>query len=703
MATLQRIRNHSVALLVIVGLAMAAFIIGDLLTSSSSIMQSNRDKVVTVNGKKVTYEEFETERNRKQEFIKAMYNQDLDNAATEQLTQQVYNEFVTKLLLNEACEETGLAVTPGEVNEMVQGTHTATVLKQLFGEENAKAAGQFFTNVIVNDSWEDAQQQMPFATQNNWAEIEDQIKLVRTMEKYNALVAAAVKPNKLEAQDNFAGDNEQATFAYVRKSAYTVADSLVKVSDSDLKDYYQATKRLYKNADMVSVAYIAVPLRPSQADFKAVLSDMEAVKDEFRTAADISDLVNSNSEIPYVDAFVRLSTFEGDVKTFVENGGKDDFMEPALQDGSAYVMARIIDKTVAPDSFQVELMMFADKARYDSVASLKLTVDSVFTKAALTANENPQLAQQAGRLGWMNEVQLLNQLGKDLRDKVVATPRGSLFTYESDGVQKLYYIGRVTDLTAPVQKAKVALYANSVTPSSTTRRDEYGKLNNFLTEFSTVKAMRDSARARGFNMLETNVYTNSYTVGRVEDARQAVRFAFENDLNTVSEIYECGDNLLVVAPVRKVEAGYMSLKDTTFQKQIRNMGVLPLKKVEYLVEKAKTATDKSLAGYAAVLEADIDTAKFVNFNLGSISGLGNEPAVVASALKAQTGELVGPIAGKNNVVVLQLIEKAGKDLPYDEAARLQAVASSRDYSAVARPVSTLQQQADIEDYRVTFY
>jgi len=703
MATLQRIRNHSVALLVIVGLAMAAFIIGDLLTSSSSIMQSNRDKVVTVNGKKVTYEEFETERNRKQEFIKAMYNQDLDNAATEQLTQQVYNEFVTKLLLNEACEETGLAVTPGEVNEMVQGAHTATVLKQLFGEQNAKQAGQYFTNLIVNDSWEEAQQQMPFATQSNWAEIEDQIKLVRTMEKYNALVSAAVKPNKLEAEDNFAGDNEQATFAYVRKSAYTVADSLVKVSDSDLKDYYQATKRLYKNPDMVSVAYIAVPLHPSQADYQSVLADMETVKEEFKTGADISDLVNSNSEIPYLDAFVRLNTFEGDVKTFVENGKKDDFMEPALQDESAYVMARIIDKTVAPDSFQVELMMFADKAKYDSVAALNLKVDSVFTKAALTANENPQLAQQAGRLGWANEVQLLKQLGKDLRDQVVSTPKGGLFKFQTDGVQPVYYIGRVTDLTAPVEKAKVALYANSVTPSSATRREEYGKLNNFLTEFNTVKAMRDSARAKGFNMLETNVYTNSYSVGRVSDARQAVRFAFENDVNSISEIFECGDNLLVVAPVRKVNAGYMSLKDTTFQKQLRSMGVMPLKKVEYLVEKANTATDKSLEGYAAVLEADIDTAKFVNFNLGSISGLGNEPAVVAAALKAQKGEVAGPIAGKNNVVVLQVIDKAGKDLQYDEAARLKAVASSREYTSAAQPISTLQQQADIKDYRVTFY
>ncbi len=703
MATLQRIRNHSVALLVIVGLAMAAFIIGDLLTSSSSIMQSSRDKVVTVNGKKVTYEEFETERNRKQEFVKAMYNQDIDNSATEQLTQQVYNEFVTKLLLNEACEETGLSVTPGEVNELVQGTHTSSVLKQLFGEQNAKAAGAYFANIIINDSWEEAQQQIPFATQSNWAEIEDQIKLVRTIEKYNTLIGTAVKPNKLEAEDNFAGDNEQATFAYVRKSAYTVADSLIKVSDKDLKAYYQSSKRLFKTPDMVTLAYIAVPLRPSQADFQSALADMQAVEEEFKSADDISDLVNSNSEVPYLDAFVRMDAFEGEVRDFVENGQKNDFYAPSLQDANSYVMARILDKTVAPDSFQVELMMFADQAKYDSVAALKLTVDSVFTNAAITANENSQLAQQAGRLGWMNEAQLLNQLGNELRNQVVATRKGNIFKYETDGVQKVYYIGRVTDLTAPVQKAKVAIYATTVSPSSATRRTEYGKLNNFLTDFKTVKAMRDSARSRGFNMLEANVYTNSSQVGRVSDARQAVRFGFENKVNTVSEIYECGDNLLVVAPVRKVEAGYSSLSDTLFQQQVRNLLVMPAKKVEYLVEEANRVSDKTLQGYAQAFGADIDTAKFVNFNLASISGLGNEPAVIASALKADKGALVGPIAGKNNVVVLQLIDKVGKDLQYDEAARIQTVASGREYAAAAQPLNTLQQEADIEDNRVTFY
>ena len=112
MAVLQRIRNHSILLLVIVGLAMVAFIVGDLITSSSSIVQSRRDKVVTVDGQKVTYEEYEAARQRRQDFVKAMQGQELDNQSTQQLNNQVYQEIVTKNLIEKACKKFGLVVSP---------------------------------------------------------------------------------------------------------------------------------------------------------------------------------------------------------------------------------------------------------------------------------------------------------------------------------------------------------------------------------------------------------------------------------------------------------------------------------------------------------------------------------------------------------------------------------------------------------------
>lgn len=696
MAVLQRIRNHSVALLIIVGFAMAAFIIGDLLTSSSSIMQSTRDKVLTINGNKVTYEQFETARQRKSEFFKAMMGKELDNNTSQQLTQSVYNEFVTKGLLNEAADKLGLAVTADEVNELVQGDRLSPVLTQYFGEQ-AKSIAQFFANLVVNDDFEQASAQFPFATRSNWAEIEDEITLARMMDKYSNLVKAAVQPNKLEALDSFNGDNEECTFAYVKVSPLKVADAEVKVSNEAVKNYYNATKRSYKlPTQSRAINYIAIQLRPSQADFDAVLADMESVRNEFATSEDVADLVNSNSLVSYVDAFVNNNNFSGDLKTFVDGGDTQNILEPSLQEGTVYMMARIMDKTVAPDSLQLALVVVPSKEEADSIKALMATD----AEAALAGYSQQQVFN-----GWVTESLTVQQFGKEISDKLFAASKNSIVEHNTEnGVNQIYYVAKVLEQTKPVAKSKVAVYALEVTPSSTTRRDEFGRLNQFLTDNKTIKQMQDSASSAGFFMMPTTIAATSYNVGQVKDARQAVRFAFQNDKGDVSEIFECDDNLLVVAITGDIQDGYYNLNDTTFYKNVSNSYPIPQAKIEKICNDINASGNKNLADIAATYEAVVDTAKFVNFNLPSISGLGLEPKVVASATKANPGSFVGPIVGRNAAVVLQVIDKNNKGLEYDESARLETLARSRDYMYAGNSaIVALQNAADINDNRINFY
>ena len=692
MAVLQRIRNHSVALLVIVGLAMAAFIVGDLLTSTSSILQSTRDKVVTVNGKKVTSEQFETLRQRKTEFYKSMMGRELDNAASQQLTQTVYDEIIVSNLLEETGNKLGLSVTDDEINELVQGQHTSPVLTQLFGEQ-AKAYAQVFTNIIVNDNFEEAEQQYPFVTRNNWMEIESQIKLNRLMTKYQALVAAAVKPNKLEALDNFNGDNEECSFAYVRLNPSSVADNDVKVSTEDVKKFYESTKRNYKLPTKVrEINYIAVQLRPSQDDFDAVKADLEAVRDEFATSQDVSDLVNSNSIVPYVDAFVNNNNFTGDLKDFVDTGDMTGILEPNIQDGTVYMMARIMDKTTAPDSLKLALVVVPTKEEADSV--LNLMGDPEVALAGYN--------QQQSVNTWVTEAVSVQQFGKELADIIFTAGVNKTFSHKFNDV---YFVGKVTEATKPVAKSKVAVYAEEVIPSSTTRREEHGKLHQFLTENKSIKAMQDSATSYNYFMMPTTIGYTAYNVGQVGDARQAVRFAFQGEKGDISEIYEFNDNLLVVAITGDIQEGYSNLSDTTFYKQIVNAYVLPQAKIAKLVNDIKAKGSSNLSDIASAFEAKVDTAQFVNFNLSSVSGLGAEPAVIAEALKAAPGTLLAPVAGRSSAVVLQVLDKNNKGLEYDEAASMQAVANSRDYMLVANGAafSVLQNNAEIEDNRLIFY
>ena len=694
MAALQRIRQHSVALLVIVGGAMVAFIVGDLIQSSSSIMQSSRDKVVTINGKKVTYEDYEAARQRKQDFYKAMQGKELDNQATQQLNNQVYNEFITKNLINAACEKLGISVTKDETNELIQGQNLSPVLTQMFGQQASQIVN-YFVNLITNDAFDQAAQQNPFFTQQNWAEIEDEVVLNRLVEKYTGLVAAAITPNKLEAKDNFDGDNQECSFAYVKQYANSVADSLVSVSKDDVAKYYESTKRNYKlNADRRNVSYINVALRPSEQDYAEAEADIKAVRDEFATTSDIEEMVNGNSTVNYMDAWLPVSGMEGEIKEFVEQNAAGAILEPH-RDGDTYLMARIMDKTVAPDSIEIAVVMVPTTEEADSIYGVLAAASDA--DAALASYN-----QQQKYVGWMQDPALLQSFGNDVRNKVRETANGT--TFKHDVNDNVHMVCKVTGRTAPVALAKVAVYATEVFPSTRTRGEEYGKLNRFLTTYKTIQQMQDSARSAGFMMMPTTLYATSYNVGSVQDARKAVQYAFQNKKGNVSEIIETGDNLLVVAITGDVEKGYISLSDTTFYKQLSMFNVLPLKKVEKLAADFAAVSNKTMEGYAAAFNnASIDTAKFVNFNLSNVMGLGAEPKVFEAALKANVGDVL-TVAGKNAVVALQLLSKNDKGLEYDEAARTQAVARGREYAQVANAaLQVLQNNAEIEDNRINFY
>lgn len=697
MAALQRIRNHSVALLVIVGLAMVAFIVGDLITSSSSIVQSSRDKVVTINGKKVTYEEYEASRQRKQDFMKAFQGQELDNQASQQLNQQVYNEFVTKNLIEAACEKLGLNVTTEELSSLVQGQNLSNVLLQMFGQQAPQIAS-YFVNLETTGGFDQAAMQNAFFTESNWNEIKDEIVLSRKVEKFTELISAAVTPNKLEAQDNFNGDNSEVSFAYVKQFSSSVADSLISISKDDVKKYYDSTKRNYKiGSSRVNVSYINVALRPSELDYAEAEEDIKAVREDFATTTEIADLVNGNSNVPYIDAFVAVSGLDSEIKDFVQANDVNAILEPHRVNGDVYMMARIMDKAVAADSTEIAVAFAPSHEEAD-----KLAAGMAASKDMAAALDT--IDQQQKFIGWMQDPALLQSFGDELRNKIRNASVNQIINHEIN--ENLHVVCKVTDKTKPVALAKVAVYATEVFPSTRTRGEEYGKLNRFLTTYKTVKQMQDSARANGFMMIPTTLYSTSYNVGGVADARKSVQFAFRNKKGSVSEIEETsGNNLLVVAVTGDVEDGYMSLADTTFYQQLSMFNVAPLKKVSYLESKFNEVADKTLAGYAASFpEASIDTAKFVNFNLSSVVGLGAEPKVFGAALKANVGDVI-TVAGRNAVVALQVLSKnENKGLEFDAAERIETVKRSREYAQITNAaLQVLQDNAEIEDNRINFY
>ena len=702
MATLQSIRNHPTLLLAVLGGGLILMIIMFGFDDYAGFFR-NDDTVLNVNGKKVGWTQFETERSHQSDFFQSFFNQDVNKSdVAHQINNQVFNQFVQEIILDEQLEDLGIAVSDAEVNELAQGSHISPVMTQVFGQ-NAQAYGQTFAQLVSENGFEEFQQKYnaPYMTLNNWLVLERQIISTRKAQKYGALLSAAIQPNVLEAEDVYNGENTDVAFSYVRKSAYDVADSLVSVKNSDIKAYYEAHKQNFKQSVKTrEISYIAVPLRPSDADRENVLENMNKIREEFATG-NAQEVVAANSIVPFVDAYLNNNTFRGELKEFVDANGADAVSEPQVYRGDIlsllgeesesdqnlaeyYYMARILGKRTASDS-------------------IKLVI------AGATAENQDSLFQaikkgdQDASANWTTGVNMI-AFEQGLREKIEAAKAGETFKYDfNNGQQQVYLVAKVVEKTAPVAQSKVAVYAERISPSSKTRRAEYGKLNEFSNTYPTLEQMKDSALTAGFRMRDANVATTNYDINEVKDCRQAIRFVFDGKKGDISEIYEDGGYLLLVGIKGDIEEGYASIDNEQLNNYIKMM-VTPEKKVAYLVENdfGKVA-DKTLEGYAAALGTSTQEASRVNFNTTSISGLGVEPKVVAEALKAAEGAVVGPIAGSNNVVVLKVTSKTDKGLEFNADNYKEKVSAVVYRNAAGVANQKLNTDATIVDNRIKFY
>lgn len=704
MAALQSIRNHPWVMTTVLGGGLILMIIMFGFDDYSGFINKTPD-VMEVNGNGVSRLDYENVRERKSNFYESFYNQDVNKAeASHQINNEVFNEFAQDIMLGSEYDEMGIGVSSEEINQLVHGNHISPVMTQIFGQQ-AQQLGATFAELVANNNFESfaMQYNAPWATMSNWLEIEAQIVRARKSQKLNALLATAIKPNKLEAEDAFNNENSEVAFTYVRKRASEVADSLINISTSDIKKYYDARKDMFKMSQKSrTVAYIAVPIRPSQADCDNTLANIEKNNEQFTAGTDIEELINNNSSVAYVDAYLNNNIFRGELKEFVEAGVAGAVKNPSIYSGD--ILALLGERSENDETLSEYYWTARIMGKVKAADSVKVILTAITPETTDSINKAMKDGKMDDQAQWLTDAATI-QFDNSIREKLFATQVGKTFTTTfNNGQADITVLGKVLEATAPVEKSKVAIYAEKINPSSKTRRTMYGELRDFTLAFPTIAAMQDSALNNGYRMADATVYTNSYSINEVKECRQAVRFAFDEPTGKVSEIYEENGYLLVVANKGEIQEDYASYNDPQVADYIKSQ-IIAEKKVAYLMANDfKGLEGKSVEEVAQALGSDVQSASRVSLSTNSVSGLGVEPEVIAKAVKAEAGTVVGPIAGKNNVVVLQVTEKTNKELTYDEASYLNKVASTSVYrSASSAANSVINREAEVVDNRIVFY
>ena len=352
MATLEKIRSKGLLLLIVVGLALVVFIVGDLVNSGSTYFQENSANVAVINGDKVKIRNYAEKMDQFNDVVKLQYGNNINDEMTEQIRQMVWESTVTEKVVGDECANIGMTVTKNELADMIVGNNISPMMmgNQMFFNEN----GQFDVNnvkqFIATIDSEEAAQNIPYEQlrlyRNYWRYWEHAIKVNRLQEKYTNLLNAALVVNPLEAKYAYENAKVSADAVYAMKNYFAIADSTINVSDAEIKALYNKKKEQFKQKQSADVKYIVVDIKPSTADFAEVEKWINDLKAEFTTTEDIAAMVNSNSDVQYRGENLVKEQIDADFQEFAFSGKAGDVMGPIFVNNT-YKMARIVETGIA--------------------------------------------------------------------------------------------------------------------------------------------------------------------------------------------------------------------------------------------------------------------------------------------------------------------------------------------------------------------
>lgn len=711
MATLEKIRNKAGLLVLVVGLALFAFIIGDFLNSGSTYFRQAQEKVAEINGEVINYQDYQQRIDDMSEVYKMQTgSSSLPEEYMTQIRQSVFDNMVQKIVLNDAAEEIGMSVCPDELFDMVQGENISPLIQQMPMFANPQT-GQFDKAALLNylKAIDDeniasipADQQGQFIKARNfWLFWEKNIKLQRLEQKYTTLLSKAISANKLDAQESFNETAETSNIVYAMQSYSTIPDSTIQVSQSEIDKLYNQRKESFKQKEAKVLKYISVDIRPSQEDYDNVQKDIEDLKNEFSTSEKVDDIVNENSDVPYVDAYFTDKAFDASLKQFATTASVGDVYGPVFEN-EKYRMFKLVAKTEAPDSVKVSHIMLAGK----SEAETKTLADSLMTAlkngsdfAELAKKYSAdQAAENGDELGWFTEVTALRGVNEDFKNAVFSSPLNKVTI-----VKSMYgtHLVKVTEQTKKVTKYKVADIDMAVSPSSKTYSNIYNELNQFISKNQDINKLDEAAKEAGYSIVTNQTVTaDNQMLGMIKNSRPVIRWAFQNEKGSISEIFECDDKFVIAAIESTLEEGYrpVQLVASSLKSEL-----IAKKKGEKIAADLTAKNLTSVEAYAEAMGANVDSVKFVSFGTRRISGIGVEPNLNAAVSMATVDQVSQPVKGNNGVYVFKVYERNKENKEYDEASQLRTIDATNSYRISYQAIQSLINKADIEDNRIRFY
>ncbi len=712
MATLQNIRSKGPLLVIVVGLALFAFIAGDVF---KAIQPHQTQDVGEINGDAVSAQEYQDLVEEYTEVIKLTQG---DNVISDEVSNQikdvVWRNYVNNKLIEAEAEKIGLTVSDAEIQAIINAGVHPLLSQTPFINQQTGAFDQDMLKKFLVDYAQMQVGQYPAEYMESysrlytlWSFIEKTLKESRLQDKYMALVSNAIISNPVETQAAFDARTNQTNMLMAAIPYNAIADSLINVNATELKDLYNKRKEEFKQfAETRDVKYIDVQVVASEEDKAALQAEMNEYAAQLAEATDnYSTFIRStSSDVPYVDLFSTQRSLPLDVIARLDSVALGGVFGPYYNatDNTMNAFKKLaVAKMADSIEFRQIQVVEADAER------TKFVADSLFNaiKAGADFAEVAKNYGQTGEPVWISSANYEGaQIDGDNLKYIEAITTGKVKELVNLPLMQANIILQVTNKKADVEKYKVAVVKRSVDFSKETYNKAYNAFSQFISENQTLAELEANAEDAGYRLLErADLSSSEHTIGSVRGTKDALRWAFEANVGEVSGLYECGDNdrMLVVAVSGITPEGYRSLDQVKMELSLE---LAREKKAEKILADLKAANVTSFEQFAALEDAVSDSLKYVTFGAPAyVTSLRSSEPQVSAYVNEEMNKVSAPVKGLAGVYVLQPYGVEKQEQAYDAEAEERTIVNQYARSVMQQLVNDLYIKGNVADQRYIFF
>ena len=627
MAVLETIRvKLGIFITVLIAVALLSFIIDPSTLQSVSSSMSSKYDVGEINGKSVSYNDFQAE---VEKFT--TINEIMSGSSTQNEQQQIsirnaaWQSLVDKFLFVKNANAAGLYVGEEEMVNIISGTIASPVFTQnpAFCDQNG-----VFSPALVSEFLSYMESDQTGRLKLYWDYLVESAQTQQYYSKYMSLFTQSNFTNALMLTNEIAENNNTFDVEFVMVPFGYAKDSTVVVSDSEIKKYYESHKKFFKQPASRDIEYVVFEVTPSAEDVAAANQALVEVYDEFAAAENMKSFLLANSDRQYDNHWYKdgeLRTVSKAVNDYAF--GKNKGVSEVLQNNNSFFAVRVMEESMVPDSVYVKYV----PANAENVDSL------------LNVAEPMWLTQTPGF------------------ENLMTAKKNSKVTVNN-------FVFEVLNTTKPVAKKKVAVLEKKAVASKETVNEAYTKANTLSVKsagkydkFQTACAEEGVYAHPVNNMLES-----ADRLGAVEHTKEVTRWAFDAKVGDVSNIITVDNNYFIIAALKGIhKEGYTDLKEVSSQiSSVLYNEKAGEKKAAEVAE--KIAGLGSMEAIAEALGTAVSTKEGVAFS--SLTSQGLDPKFIGAASVAEDGVICGPVAGNIGVYVYKVTGRdAGSFYTEDDA------------------------------------